>query len=280
MTMSFWKKIQSIDRRILYVLLFIAIILVAVVPFPQLITPTALTKTFSDSIAALKTGDVAVISVDHTPATLAELNGGTTVAIAQLKSKGAKIIFWSIAFPEGAPIYETRLQPLMKDQKYGVDYVNFGYITGKESAAEVLGKNIRSILKTDAYGKPIDSLPMMSNVNGAKDVSLLITVDDGSATIMWVQQWVVPYKTKLDSIVSAGIVPMLLPYVRSNQVTGMLQGLPGVAEYETLQNMPGIGVLQMRAITTTSLLLLIAIFVGIAGYLGERFLGEKVRKHD
>jgi hypothetical protein len=275
MKMSFWNKIQTVKNRYLYLLLIIAILIPLVVPIQQKITPTPLSKAFSDNIGALKPGDVVVISIDQTPATLNELNGGTVAAITQLKSKGAKIIFWALYFPEGGPIYDTRLAPLMKDQKYGEDYVNFGYIAGKESAAEVLGKNIRSLLKTDAYGMSIDALPIMTNVNGAKDVALLITVDDGSSTIMWIQQWVVPYKTRLLSILTAGNRPLIEAYIRSNQVVGVLVGTPGVAEYETLLNRPGIGVQQMQSITTTSALILILIAISTFGFLGERMI-----KHD
>lgn len=274
MTMPFWNRIQNIPIKYLYVALFVAILLPIVFPFRQKMTPSAFTKAYYDSIEALKPGDVVVLSIDQTPSTLNEIGGGSVAAITHLKSKGAKIIFWAIYFSEGAPIYETRLASLMKDKKYGDDYVNFGYIVGKEATAEVLGKDMRSLLKTDAYGKSIDELPLMKNIRSAKDVALLITTDDGGATVMWIQQWTTPYKTKVISSAVGANVALLIPYTRSGQLMGLLASTTGVAEYETMLNAPGIGIQQMGSITSTNALMLLVMALGIIGYIGEKVKGN------
>jgi hypothetical protein len=272
--MPFWNRIQNIPIKYLYVALFVAILLPIVFPFRQKMTPSAFTKAYYDSIEALKPGDVVVLSIDQTPSTLNEIGGGSVAAITHLKSKGAKIIFWAIYFSEGAPIYETRLASLMKDKKYGDDYVNFGYIVGKEATAEVLGKDMRSLLKTDAYGKSIDELPLMKNIRSAKDVALLITTDDGGATVMWIQQWTTPYKTKVISSAVGANVALLIPYTRSGQLMGLLASTTGVAEYETMLNAPGIGIQQMGSITSTNALMLLVMALGIIGYIGEKVKGN------
>ena len=275
--MSYLDKIQTIDRRYLYMALFVAIVLPMIFPFKHPIQVSPLTNAYHDTIEALKPGDIVVFSIDHVAGTLAELGQTETATLNHLLRKDVRIIFWGVAFPDAPLIFDSTLRALLKDKKYGVDYVHFGYIAGREVAAAALGNDIRGLLKTDESGNPIDTLPIMENVREAKDVALLITFDDGYATQTWVQQWFTPHGTKLLSVGLVGLLPSVTPYIKANQVAGAIFGIPGAAEYETRLGIYGKGLARAAGLTTTCILALSLVLIGAGAYVVQKITkGQKV----
>ena len=268
---SIWEKMQTMDRKYIFLGLLLVILLAYAVPINFPITVTPPVKRFYDWINALKPGDVVVVSIDHVPGSLSELGGEENIVLAHLAEKKVAIIFWGLAFPDAPQIYIMQgMGDFLKSQGYvyGKDYVNFGYITGKESAAETLGRDIRSVLKADAYGTPIEKLPLMNNVRSAKDVALLITFDDGYATEMWILQWVTPQKAKVASGNMAGGLPRLLPYLSANQLVGAMGGAPGAAQYESLMKVRGRGLVIQDAINVSQIFWLAMLALGNVAFFG------------
>ena len=63
----------------------------------------------------------------------------------------------------------------------------------------------------------------------------------------------------------------VMPYVQSGQVKGILAGMPGAAEYESLINTPGIAIQGMAAQSFAHLVIVLFIVLGnLAYFITER----------
>jgi len=74
--------------------------------------------------------------------------------------------------------------------------------------------------------------------------------------------------------VSAQVDPAARPYYRSGQLKGLLSGLVGAAEYERLNQHPGVALSRMLPQAAGHLVIALLILFGNFAYLVER-LGER-----
>ena len=83
----------------------------------------------------------------------------------------------------------------------------------------------------------------------------------------WVQQVQSRFHVTLGSGTTAVGAPNFYPYVQSGQLLGLLGGLKGAAEYETLIDYPGDATKGMDAQSIVHALIVIFILLGNAVYL-------------
>lgn len=71
-------------------------------------------------------------------------------------------------------------------------------------------------------------------------------------------------------------VTEVLPYVENGQISGILAGMPGAAEYEALVNIPGEATGMMAAQSIAHIIIVLFIIFGnIAYYLQRKESGRK-----
>ena len=271
-------KLVTRSMVILFLLLFVVLASSLGIKMGFTIIPSDAAVQFYNSIEALKPGDIVIFSIDHTRSSWPELGGAQVAAVQHLKSKGAQIIFLGTTFVDCTNLYETELRPYMEDKKipyiYGTDYVYMGFYPGREAGAAELAKNMRLKI-ADVYGTSIEKLPLMMRVKTASDIALVITSDDGSATIKcWILQWVTQYKTKVLSVAMAGGRVTLEPYRISGQLAGLSAGVMGAAEYEVKLGKLGMGYSMLVAITLGSLYIIAVVIAGNIVYLVTKRTGQ------
>ncbi|HYW69082.1 MAG TPA: hypothetical protein VE960_05700, partial [bacterium] len=86
----------------------------------------------------------------------------------------------------------------------------------------------------------------------------------------WVQQVQGRYGITLGAGTTAVGAPNFYPYVQSGQLTGLLGGLKGAAEYETLIGHPGDATKGMDAQSIVHALVVVFILLGNVVYLVSR----------
>lgn len=102
-----------------------------------------------------------------------------------------KLVLVSL-IPEGPIICLRALGAIDTTKKiYGVDWVQIGYISGREAAASGLATNFNSLAKNHVHGALLSGMTIMQNINVAKDFSLIVTFEDESP--LWLLYWTVPY---------------------------------------------------------------------------------------
>jgi hypothetical protein len=259
---------MAIDRRIIYLLLFLCLSIPLIRPIGLPLTVGKDTTAVHDYIDKLPAGSRIVISMDTSPGGWGEVMPGALALVNHLVEKGCKIFVMGY-FDAGPSLFEAAVSSTALGKKtYGVDWVNLGYRAGGENGISAFAGDVIKTFPKDFRGNDTTKLEIMKDVKTAKDFALIITVSSGTpGTAEWVRQVRDPMGVPLASMVVAVNVPGLAPYVQSKQVLGLVAGLRGAAEYEQLRKSPGLGSAGMDAQSISHLLVLILVVLGNVGYL-------------
>jgi hypothetical protein len=93
---------------------------------------------------------------------------------------------------------------------------------------------MRQSFPIDFYGNPLDSLPMMQGVKNYDDLTFVLSVNATSGADYWIMYGKERYNFRLALGVTAVMAADYYNYLQSRQIVGILGGLKGAAEYETL----------------------------------------------
>jgi len=234
--MHFFDRIAKIDRRIIFLLIGLAVIIPLIAPLGLPVDITAPVKSVYDRIEAMPEGSIVVVSIDYDPGSEAELYPATLAFLDHCFRKNHKVYMmglWApgitlgnIAFQEIAPKY---------NKEYGIDYINVGYKPGGAVMLLTLGRNVADVVATDYQGLPIDSFPLGRMVKNSRDMDLVMTFSAGDPGILhWIIYFNARFGTPIAGATTAISAPRQYPYLSSGQLLGLLGGLKGAAEYETL----------------------------------------------
>lgn len=260
-------NITKLDRRVIFGIMLVIVVVTTLIPLKIPVKVSAPTRLVYDTIQSIAPGSLVVIEVGFDAALWSE-RGYQLMALSQhLVDKKLKAIFVGIYRIDGPMLIERALSSInLKDWKYGVDYVNLGYIPGVETALAALFREPEKVTVTDYYGTPREQLPLLNGYKGAADVSLFIVISS-VVPDMYIRQWYVPFKKPLVYGASAMMAPGVMPYVTSGQVKAMLIGSTGAAEYEMLIGSYG-GAARMGD-SLSSLHLFMLVLIGIASIGGK-----------
>jgi len=230
------------------------------------------TQASYDAIENLAPGSIIVISTDWEASTQAESGPQTEAIVRHIFRRDLKLVVLGL-WPQGNSATEAIVDRLAGEygKAYGTDWVNLGYKPGGEVVLASLAENIRTLYPQDARGTPIDDLEICRELTGAKDMSLVISVSWGDpGHITWVKMVGTPHKVPIIAAVTAVSIAGCAPYVQSGQITGVIGGLGGAAEYEKLVESPGKATAGMGAQTVGHILILVLVLVGNIGYVAAK----------
>jgi hypothetical protein len=262
---SILERLQFIDRRIIYWLLFILIMVPFIRPLGFPVTITKQSIDVFNEVKSLKEGDVVLIDIFITPATWSELLGGTSAIIKTFITQKVKMVFVSPLVDIGITWDRINaLIPELKQLKYGEDYVFLGYYAGGEAAAAEMAKDIRKVFPTDYYRTPTEKLPLLMKANKAEDFRMI--VGTGEQIEKFIYHWGVPYKIPIVMMAHSMAGSTLLPYYLSGNLKGLAVGVRGGAELEKLTGFYGDATIRMDAINITHIMFVLIIILGNVGY--------------
>ncbi len=161
----------------------------------------------------------------------------------------------------------------------GRDWSYFGYKPGFSSIMLGMGKDIPKTIVNDYWGTPIIKHEMFNSktkkVKSFEDISIVIDFAAGAS----VDYLLLYVNTKFGRPLGAGVTAVMAadyyPYIQSGQLVGMLNGMRGAADYETLIKQPGRGLNAMASQTYAHLLIILFIILGNIGYLVTKKGDEK-----
>jgi len=283
-------KIARIDRRYLYILLFIFVSFPLLVPLKWPITISQHTQNAYDFTETLPVGSIVIESFDFGPSTITENRPQAKAHIYHAEKLGLKIValaYW----PGGAPIGEAILKTVYGSAfpnipEYGTSVVYLGYVAGNEVGMQTFGDNTWNAKGTDHYGTAIGTLPLMQQCRSAANFSLWAEWTSGDPGITQVIQFVQgrhggPSEVPIITGATAVSVPGIMPYYRAGQIFGIMNGLAGAGEYETLlvestYGYPYTEALALLDAQSVGHLLIIAfVIVGNIGYAISKYRGGK-----
>jgi len=277
--MSFWKKLESVDVRIIYIVLWIAIGIPLLTPLYLPLATSPDTVKYYDAIEALPQGSVIVLGMDVSPAGYGgELGPQARATMTHLFRKPLKIIFLSY-WETGSPLIEVAwkdpfVTQAMASKKYGVDYVNLGYIAGSETGMASFAMDIwKTCEKGDYKGVKLADLPIMANVKNINDIYMLICIETGTpGGPEYLRQWQARNPKMKMMVGSLGVsLPGNLPYIASGQYISLLRGGRGATEYQRLLNiMTPADAQGADAMTMSHVVVLAFLLVGNIGYFATK----------
>ncbi len=244
--------------------------MLVVIKFPIQITPEA--RQLYDAVEALPDSSIVFLTFDYYPSTLAETEPISVAALNQMFRKNMKIITMTTV-PLGGPSIAERVTRKMAkkySKVYGVDYVNLGYKANYVAVLKGMGSSIESIYPADNTGTPLKDLPLMSKVKNYNDVKFIYVVADNGIVDYWISIVNAQYGTPVGAGVTAVMAPKMYSYVESKQMTGLLGGMKGAAEYERLVNHEGTATRGMDAQSMVHLLIIFFVIVGNIGFFATR----------
>jgi len=267
---------DQIDRRWIYLLVSIAVIIPFIIPakFPVSITPES--QMLYDYVDDLPDSSVVMLVFDYYPSTIAECEPMTRAALHHFFRKDCKVITLS-NIPLGGPTMAeavTRDMAVEYNKVYGVDFVNLGYKANYVAVLQGMGQSIRSIFPTDNSGTPLDDLPLTQNVFNYRDVAFIFEVADNATADYWVSIVNAQYGVPMGCGTTAVSAPRYYAYVSSGQFVGLLGGMKGAAEYELLVGKKGTAFRGMDAQSLVHLLIIALVIIGNIGF----FVSGKARK--
>ena len=260
-----FERLQNIDRRIIYTILFLVCFFPMVRPLGIPLQINKTTHQVYDFIENLDPAtDKVLFAMDYSVGGQADVHPQAVVVAKHLAKLHIPTVM--VSFVAGGPMFAEQIITELGDKVvYGTDVVNLGYMSGAETAVKSFVNNPQNSFIKDERGKTVADLPIMQGIEKIEDFAVIIDYQTGNPGYSdFLRQMPVgmPY---IAGIVTVS-VPNLIPYLNSGQLSGMLPGLRGAAEYEVLLGEPGQGAAGMDAQSMGHLVIILFIVVGNAAY--------------
>jgi len=277
--MGLIQKILS-DRRIIFPIIFCLVGYPLIYPIGLPLDVSPDTRAVYRAIGSLPAGSVIVQTNDVIFASWGELGDVAKVLFRYELSRNLKVIL--IEFGQSAQgttlaeIFLSQIQ-IPADKKYGVDYVNLGFIPGEEGALAAWAKDIHQVSIKDARGTPISQLPIMQNVKTIKDIAFWMSVNvyGGILPEMYLRQIQLIYKTPMACATIGVMYPTIKPFVSSGQLIGLMNSQRGAAEFEFLSGILGLAAATMDSQSLVHLFVIAVTLIGNVMFVASKYGGKK-----
>ena len=268
---SVWAAMEALDRRWIFLVLLVAVLIPLVLGVGAEIPPTQPVRSAYEAVESLEPGDLLLISIDFDATSAPELMPMLRSVLRQAFRKDLRVaMLGHIAI--GLPLGHMALEQVAEEYgaEYGKDYVDLGYRPGYIAAMIAMGREIEDIYASDYRGTPIRDLPLMATVHSYDDIALLFGFEHGAVIDYWIRYAQARFDQRMVFGTTAVMAPDAYPYLNSGQIEGLVGGLKGAAEYETLVGVPGLGTRGMPAQEWAHLLVIGFIVLGNLGYFFTR----------
>src|SRR6266850_2767825 len=273
--MTWVKRLLAIDRRIIFLLVAVGVVLPLLRPLNLPITVTPRVQAAYDAIDALPPGSKVLISMDYEPDIMAELLPMSVAVMRHCFRKHLQVIAMTL-YPAGTGLGEravtlaARAEGAVKNK----DYAWLGYKSGFQVVMIGIGENLRGMYPVDFYGTPLDSIPVTRHVNSYAQLQMVINLSGSSAADYWIQFAQGRYHAPLVIGCTAVMATDYYPYLSSKQLLGLVGGMKGAAEYERLIDILGDARRGMDAQSLVHLIVALLVIVGNLALFVSKRAGE------
>ncbi|MBN1550613.1 hypothetical protein JW979_04050 [bacterium] len=243
---TIWQKFLQVDRRIIYLIVLIVIIVPIIFPFdlPIRISERT-TQTLFDAVERFpENKNVFLISADLNPQDQPELYPMMVAWLRHCFYRKIKVLVMCL-YPTSLGLAEQALDQVATEFNnrantdeeriiHGRDYVFLGYKPPPIVPILGLGEDIYQVFPRDFYGNELRSHPMMKNIKSYRDMDMIGSLAANTLPITYIAYARARFGIAVTGGVTAVSVADFYPYLDSGQLTGMLEGMKGAAEYEQL----------------------------------------------
>ena len=265
-------KLSRVDRRWIFLIIGLSVLLPLFFPLGLPIRATDTTQIVYNAFDSLDPNSKVLLSCEYGPSTKPEIHPMVIAVLHQLFRNNHKV-YVSCLWPDGQFMADEALRKVapLYNKTYGEDYVILGYKPGNEAVIKGMVRDLRAIFSTDVKGTKVEDIPMMTKIFKFEDFDFLFSASAGfPGSIEWMQYATDNTNVQMSTGTTSIMVNDIMPFVVSKQIQGILAGMPGAAEYETLVGKPGIGTSGMDAQSLAHLIIVLFIIFGNIGYFIER----------
>lgn len=274
-------KGRPVKRRVVFIYIAITVSLPLFMKLTPPIHVTNDVRSLVNELKKLPPNSKILAAFDYDPPSAPELQ---PMAVAFMKfafKNDLKVIIMGL-WPQGPyqandAIATALLDPEVaaKNPVYGEDYVNLGFQAGNEFVIQRMGSGFKGMFPEDVRHNLYESIPVLQNVVNFSNIDFVMNFSSGKpGTVEWVQIAVDRFGAKLGAGNTAVQAPMVYPYVRAGQLTGLLGGMSGAAEFEKALSEPGDGSSFLLAQTFAHAAVIMFILIGNAAYFVSRKKGR------
>jgi hypothetical protein len=265
-------RLLNLDRRIVYLVLFVGVVLGLLFDFRLPVRATPNVRAVYDGVESVKEGSSVLISFDFGPSTVTELGPMARAVLHHCFRRNLRVIAVTL-IAEGLGITQSILEEVAAEHgaKYGEDFVFLGYKAGNELVILNMGQDLRRTFSRDVHGNALAEMSVTRSISSLRDLSYVIDLAAGYPGVEeWIQFGQERYDFPLAAGVTAVMAPDLFPFLQSGQLTGLLGGLVGAAEYEHLIGRESTAISGMRPQSVGHVIIIVLILLGnLAFFLGR-----------
>lgn len=242
---TFAQKLQSIPTRMIYIILMVC----AAVPLffnPKLPNvPIDPSIDFFGHLMTLNEGDRVLISADWTNSTRGESGGQTEAIMRLLMRKKIKFAVFSIGDPQAPQVERDLIARVAEEEEKNVgyryqpfrDYTVIGYFPNGEGEATAINNNVikafagRKDLPPGGVLTDVRRSPVFKGIKSLSDFKYFINITGSSTNTVYLERI---QKAPIMFMVTGVMVPENQNYYDSGQIKGMIGGVKGALDLETL----------------------------------------------
>jgi hypothetical protein len=281
---NIFVKLSNLDRRIIYIALFIVLVLAFFIK-PGKLSISKNVKDVYDAIEKLAEENekstrkkIALVVADWDAAVMAECDPQTEAIITHLMKRNIKFAILSMV-PVGPAYAEdvaVRVAKRFKEEYgiekvYGIDWCNWGYKRAEAAVYRTLPKDLYAIVQKDIKGTNVKEIPMMKDVESFDDIGVVFHAAGSAMILSWLSYVRNDIKAPIVAACTGIMSPEYANYWATGQIKGYLGAMIGAAEYEQLLDVYRKGRRAMAAQNYGHILIILFIIIGNIGY----FLSKK-----
>ena len=279
-------KLGSLDRRVIFIIIALSVTIPLIKPnwvaLPIVAKPDTI-KVF-DELNKLNKNDKVIVSFEYGPSTMPEIHPMSIALLRHLFAMDV-LVYGFALWPDGNFMSTEAFSKvaLEMDKEYDKHYVNLGYKPGGEAVIKGIASDIKTMYTVDLLGNEVKKLNMMDGVKNISDFDFVVSLSAGDpGSKQWVQFGTDPKQIPFTTGCTSIQVTDIIPYVETNQIRGILAGMPGAAEYEQLvyskfsqYDFSGEATAMMSAQSISHIVIVLFIIFGNITYYILRKRGEK-----
>jgi hypothetical protein len=275
-------KLHGIDRRWLYLgtVVILLIPLIFSLPMPSgKVSPT--TKGIYDLVESCPDDKVILIDSSWDAGSAAENRAQLDCVVRHIVAKRKKFVVTSAGITPFAPEFADQvIRPIAEEAGYvyGKDWVNSGYKLappgGINLLIEAICRDFKELYPSDWANVAMSEYELMKDFKGIDNIHMVYCV-----TYSPPNEWISYVRGQFGTPVCFGCMTIAAPayftFIDSDQLSGMLIGNRGAAEYEGLNKQLGFGTRLIIATAFGNCVVIIAALMGNIGFWANSRLKQK-----
>jgi hypothetical protein len=260
---NFFEKLLKIDRRLIFLALAILLVFPIVKPLglPNLNLGDEV-KSLYNRIEGLPPRSFILMSLDYDPATRPELHPQAVAILRHAFRKDLRVGI--LTLNAGATglieeIGERIPKDIAPEKVYGKDYVILPYQPNPVAVMTQMGMDLYQIYDKDRDGSPIKDMEVFKGIKNVKDMQLGICITGTAMLDYWIAYTGDKFKFPMAGGVTAVSQMGYAPYLQTGQLKGLVGGMKGAADYETLIGHKEKGTSGIDALSLAHLMVIILI---------------------